>query len=224
MDGVPAFTTVFLDVDDTLYPSSSGVWQAIGQRINLYMQERLGIPSDRVRAVRDDYFRTYGTTLNGLIVNFDVNPLDYLTYVHDIPLEEMLRPDPELRSMLEGMPQQRVVLTNASREHAERVMRRLGICEVIDRVIDILDLEMTNKPLPEAYLRAMTLAGESDPSACVAVDDLLANLETAHGLGMTTVLVARDGEGPVVDYRIARLAELAGAVPGLRARLSSGPI
>jgi putative hydrolase of the HAD superfamily len=224
MDGVPAFTTVFLDVDDTLYPSSSGVWQAIGQRINLYMQERLGIPSDRVRAVRDDYFRTYGTTLNGLIVNFDVNPLDYLTYVHDIPLEEMLRPDPELRSMLEGMPQQRVVLTNASREHAERVMRRLGIREVIDRVIDILDLEMTSKPQPEAYLRALTLVGESDPSACVAVDDLLANLETAHGLGMTTVLVARDGEGPVVDYRIARLAELAGAVPGLRARLSSGPI
>jgi len=221
---VPTFTTVFLDVDDTLYPSSSGVWQAIGQRINHYMQERLGIPSDTVRAIRDEYFQTYGTTLNGLIANFGVDPSDYLRFVHDIPIEKMLQPDPELRSMLEGIPQQRVVLTNASRAHAERVMRRLGICEVIDRVIDILDLEMTNKPLPEAYLRALTLVGEADAAACVAVDDMLANLETAHNLGMTTVLVAGDGEGPVVDHRITRLAELAGAVPGLGARRSSGAV
>ena len=63
------YSTVFLDLDDTLYPSSNGVWDAIGERINLFMMERLAIEPDRVRVLRDSYFRNYGTTLHGLMAN-----------------------------------------------------------------------------------------------------------------------------------------------------------
>lgn len=210
--------TIFLDLDDTLYPSSSGIWDAIGLRINAYIEERLGISSDRVGSLRDEYFRSYGTTLNGLVANYHIDPRDYLAYVHDLPLEDRLQPDPDLRQMLETLPQKKVVLTNASREHAARVLDLLGVRHTIDRVIDILDLELTNKPRPEAFRRAQALAKEPKATACLVADDSIRNLLAAAGLGMTTVLVGQDSGETPVDYRISRIAELAQAVPGLMVR------
>ena len=60
------FTTLFFDLDDTLYPSSTGLWPAIKDRMNLYMIERLGIPENDVPFLREQYFKMYGTTLRGL--------------------------------------------------------------------------------------------------------------------------------------------------------------
>jgi len=41
------FTTLFFDLDDTLYPPATGLWEAIGSRINLYMTERMGFPPEQ---------------------------------------------------------------------------------------------------------------------------------------------------------------------------------
>lgn len=209
------FRVLFLDLDDTLYPSSSGVWQAIGERINDYIEVRLGIPRPQVAALRDRYFRTYGTTLNGLLRHHGVDPHDYLDYVHDLALEERLAPDRELRALLERLPQKRVVFTNASRGHAERVLAALDIRPAIDQVVDILALEMVNKPRPESYQRAMALAGEADARACVVVDDSPANLQAAAALGMTAVRVGPPGADGAEPLRIDRIGDLLRAVPDL---------
>lgn len=214
------FRTVFLDLDDTLYPNTSGVWEAIGERINLYMHEKVGIPVGRVAALRDQYFRAYGTTLNGLMLHHHVDPGDYLGYVHQVPIEEMIQPDPELQHTLRSLPQRKVVFTNASSEHAERVIRALGLEGAIDQVVDILALQMVNKPRPESFLKAMALSGETEAAACVTVDDAVRNLMTASSLGMTTVLVGRNDGCEAVDFCVARAAELIQAVPAL---LQSGP-
>jgi FMN phosphatase YigB (HAD superfamily) len=42
------FSTLFFDLDDTLYPNSTGLWNAIKHRMTLYMHERLGIPAEKV--------------------------------------------------------------------------------------------------------------------------------------------------------------------------------
>lgn len=207
--------TILFDLDDTLYPSSSGIWQAIGERINDYMRLRVGIPPEQVPTLRDEYSKIYGTTLNGLVALHRIQPEDYLEFVHDLPLEERLQPDLELRAMLESLPQRRVVVTNASRKHAERVLDRLGILHTIDAIVDILVLELCNKPQPEAYRRALGIIGETEPHACVAVDDMVANLQTAKGLGMTTVLVGNQRSDQGVDYHIARVAHLTRALPEL---------
>src|SRR6266545_4491981 len=60
------FTTLFIDLDDTLYPSSTGLWHAIKERMNLFMRERLYIPEAEIPSLREQYFNTYGTTLRGL--------------------------------------------------------------------------------------------------------------------------------------------------------------
>jgi putative hydrolase of the HAD superfamily len=212
---VRRYRTIFLDLDDTLYPNTSGVWGAIGERINRYMTERAGIPRAQVAALRDRYFREYGTTLNGLMLHHNVDPHDYLDYVHQVAIEDMIRPDPDLLETLRSLHQRRVVFTNASLGHALRVIRALGVESVIDQVVDIVALEMINKPTEESFRRAMALCGESEAAACVTVDDALRNLLTANALGMTTVLVGRDDGCEAVDFCIGRAAELTRAIPAL---------
>lgn len=210
-----SWRVVFLDLDDTLYPPSSGVWQAIGERIQAFMMDRLKLTYDEATQLRRRYFEQYGTTLNGLWHHHAVDPEDYLAYVHAVPLEEMIHPDPDLSSMLRELPQKRVIFTNANRRHAERVLACLGVSAQIDVIIDLFALEMTNKPEMAAYGRALELAGETDPRACVLADDLPRNLVPARALGMTTVLVGPEQQDGAADVRIERITDLTRVLPGL---------
>jgi putative hydrolase of the HAD superfamily len=209
------YTTLFLDLDDTLYPTSSGLWEAIKGRIDIFLIRRMGMAPETASRLRQRYLVEYGTTLNGLVAEHQVDPYEYLAFVHDLPVEKMLRPDPALRDLLARLPQRRVVLTNADRAHAQRVLNSLGIRSCIDLVIDILELEMVNKPQPQAYLRAMQLAGELRPDHCVLVDDRQQNLVPAHELGIVTVLVG--AEQPQSDgwLGIRSITELPEALPDL---------
>jgi putative hydrolase of the HAD superfamily len=209
------YSTVFLDLDDTLYPSSNGIWDAIGERINLFMMERLAIEPDRVRVLRDSYFHNYGTTLHGLMANHDADPDEYLDFVHDVPLEDMLLPNPLLKSMLGKLPQRRIVFTNASYGHVVRVLHRLGIEQEIDAIVDLLAMNMRHKPQPQSYQLALAAAEETDASACIMVDDRIDNLLPAAALGMTTVWMGIDTGEKSADHRIEVITDLIEAVPDL---------
>jgi FMN phosphatase YigB (HAD superfamily) len=74
---------------------------------------------------------------------------------------------------------------------------------------------MVNKPKQAAYTRALAMAGETDPRACVLADDLPRNLVPAAGMGMTTVLVGPAQQDGAADYRIERITDLTRALPGL---------
>lgn len=212
------FSTLFLDLDDTLYPSSSGVWERISERINRFMEERLSISPQKAQELRQFYLQKYGTTLRGLMLENGVDPEDYLAYVHAIDLEDRISPDPELAAMLEGMKVQRVIFTNASREHAQRVIRALGIQGCVDSIVAIRSLAFQNKPLPAAYRRAMQLSGEADPARCIITDDRVVNLIPAIRMGMTAVQVGDGETDPAVKHHISRLSELVDEMPELRQR------
>jgi putative hydrolase of the HAD superfamily len=202
------FRILFLDLDDTLYPSSAGLWEAIGDRILRFMVDVVGVPEDRAPTLRDEYFRAYGTTLTGLRIHQAIDPLEYLHYVHDLPLERYLSPDPASRAILAATPLRRVVFTNSDRRHAGRVLARLGMADVIDQIIDIIDLDWVPKPDEAAYTKAMALAGEPDPRACLLLDDLVRNLLPAERLGMTGVLVGRKDLTADTRIRIDSVREL----------------
>lgn len=209
------YRILFLDLDDTMYPSTSGLWDAIGDRINRYLLERLRLDPATVIEVRDRYLEKYGTTLNGLIAEHQIDPYEYLVFVHDVPLEQMLDPDPALAAMLGRLSQKRVIFTNSYLPHVERVLRRLGVEAHIDQVIDIVTLDYLNKPKEAAYYRALELSGEMEPAACVIVDDRSLNLEPAAEMGMRPVLV--DELGKVSDGlpRISRITQLVEVLPEL---------
>jgi len=209
------FTTLFLDLDDTLYPHTSGLWEAVGGRIQSFIEVRLNLSAEDASYLRAQYLAQFGTTLNGLMHNHQIDPMEYLDYVHDVPVENLIRPDPELQTMLASITIPRVIFTNAYLDYTIRVLKQLGISNLIDQVIDILTLEFSNKPDPEAYLRALALVGNPPSETCLLVDDRYPNLSTATEFGMTTVLVG-DGilEG-TVDYTIEQIHDLTNAVPQL---------
>ncbi len=198
------------DLDDTLYAAQSGLWTAIGDRIDRYLVERLGLAADGVRAKRREWFDTYGTTLNGLRTEHQVDPADYLAFVHDLPLEDFLQPNAALDAMLTRLPVEKVIFTNADAPHALRVVNRLGIAHHFQAVIDIQALAFANKPEPRAYQFVLDQLGAAGPE-CFFVDDAPRNLQPARMLGMMTVLVS---PAPVtarlarVDYVIADILDL----------------
>lgn len=203
-----SITTLLFDLDDTLYQPSSGVWRAIGERINRFMAERVGIPVERVAALRERYFVTFGTTLNGLRVNHGVDPEEYLAFVHDIPLDRLLAEDLPLQAMLARLPQRKVIFSNADRAHAERVLQRLGVANEFEQIIDIHSLGFINKPEPEAYTRAMALLGIAGAQECAIIDDQLRNLLPPKALGMRTVWVHPTGGEAEADFHIRSILEL----------------
>jgi pyrimidine 5'-nucleotidase len=210
-------TTLFFDLDDTLYPAASGLWQAIRKRMTTYMVERLGFSAEEVDHIRHDYFTNYGTTLRGLLIHYPgrVNVDDYLAYVHDLPLPEFIQPDPALRPFLLSLPQSRWIFTNADEAHATRVMCLLGIEDCFNGIADIRALGFACKPVVGAYHRALELAGETDPRKCILLDDSPRNLAPARQMGFFTILVGTNNPDPAACLSIASLYELTEAIPGL---------
>ena len=216
------FRVLFLDLDDTLYPSTTGLWAAIGVRIERYMVEVAGVPAEQAPGLRDDYFHRYGTTLTGLRLHQGIDPLDYLRFVHAIPVEDYLQPDLTTRAVLASVPLKKIVLTNADRWHAARVLGRLGLTEVIDQVVDIMDLDWVHKPAEEAYRRALALAGETEARACLLLDDLARNLKPAAQMGMTTVLVGSKDPSTEAHFHMGTMHDLPGVFRSLG--IASSPV
>ena len=212
------FTTLFFDLDATLYPASNGLWDQIRLRIYRYLAEKVGLPEEEIPRTRDYYLSTYGTTLEGLRIHHQIDPQEYLDYVHDLPLEDYLQPDPVLKELLGGLPQRLWVFTNSDFRHACRVLDRLGIRDQFTGIVDLFALNFKVKPNPDAYRAALRLSGDPDPVRCVLFDDLLPNLVAAKQLGFTTTLVGKNGQSAGVDYHLENLRDLQRVMPGLWAR------
>ncbi len=202
------FSTLFIDLDDTLYSHGNGIWKAVRVRIDKYMHEVMGMREDEIPALRAEYFQNYGTTLRGLQTHHDVDALDYMEYVHDIPLGDYLNPDPALRATLDSLPQKLYIFTNANAGHAKRVMEALGVRACFEGVIDVVAMEYYCKPNPEAFRRAMKIAGESDPERCLLADDLLQTLKKARQMGFYTVLVGDSPSNNTAHAHITNIKEL----------------
>lgn len=190
--------TLFIDLDDTLYPQSSGVWDMLAARIDLYLLERMHIAPHEITPLRQHYFKTYGTTLRGLQLEHQVDMEDYLTFVHDVPIEKLLSADMALKQALLDCPLEKIILTNSDLRHAKRVLKALGIQTCFSRIIDINALAPYCKPQPEAFSKALQLASLSTAQGCMLFDDSIRNLHAAQSLGFTCIQVGAGNPSPDV--------------------------
>jgi putative hydrolase of the HAD superfamily len=200
-------TTLLIDLDDTLYPATSGLWEAIRRRIDLYVETKFSLSHAEASDLRRNLFMQYGTTLRGLQTVYSVDAEEYLAFVHDVPLDHFIQPDPALRQALLACPQRKVIFTNADSSHARRVLNVLSLNGLFEQILDIHVFDPYCKPMPEAFTIALKLLGETPPR-CVVVDDSLPNLATAHDLGMHTVWVTTKPPAPPVDVVIPTLGDL----------------
>ncbi len=216
MNRTPCFRFLLCDLDDTLYPVDAGVMEAVGERINRFMSERLDIPPEIAPRLRSYYHEQYGTSMRGLMLHYGINPESYLEFVHDLPLADHIRPDPALDAVLASISLTRVIVTNASREHALGVLNLLGIRHRFDRIIDVRDFGFHSKPHRAAYEQSLQLLG-ARAEECIIVEDSARNLAPAMEMGMFGVLV-RNGSSTVqpapdtADIIIDTILELGEAI------------
>ena len=175
------------DLDNTLYPAASRLFDQVDWRMTQFVADLLGLERLAARQVQKDYFRTYGTTMRGLMTKHGVDPVSFMDYVHDIDLSALPQ-DPTLSDALGKLPGRKVIFTNGSTAHALNVTRHVGIDHHFEGFFDIVDAEFVPKPAPATYQAVCARFG-IEPSQAVMVEDMAKNLVPAAALGMTTVWV-----------------------------------
>jgi putative hydrolase of the HAD superfamily len=207
-------THLLFDLDDTLYPPGLGVVARVDRRITAFMVERLGMTPEAANALRARYREAHGTTMHGLALHHRVEPDDYLACIHAVELDDLLAPDAALRAMLDRLPHEKSVFTNAPACHATRVLDRLGVRECFGAVFSLERLAYVPKPEPAAFAVVLE-ALDASPAGCLLVDDRADNLRTARGLGMRGVLVGAAAAPPdlEVDAAVASVLELERVLP-----------
>jgi putative hydrolase of the HAD superfamily len=188
-------TWVF-DLDNTLYPHHINLWQQVDVRIREFVADYLKVSDDEAFRIQKDFYRRYGTTMRGLMIEHGLSADDFLDYVHLID-HSPLEPDPALGAALEKLPGRKLILTNGSRDHAEKVLQRLEIHPHFEDVFDIIAAELEPKPAAGTYQRFLARHA-IDPRGAAMFEDLARNLVTPHALGMRTVLVIPDGTREVI--------------------------
>lgn len=175
------------DLDNTLYAPELNLWGQIDVRMRDYIALRLNLPKDKAFQLQKQYYRDYGTSLRGLMIEHDFNPDDFLNYVHDIDHSE-LHPNDHLIDALHALSGRKYIFTNGSTKHAQNVLHHLGLNDVFDDIFDIVAADFTPKPHYETYaqfLKKHEIAAET----AVMFEDLPRNLEVPAALGMTSVLL-----------------------------------
>jgi putative hydrolase of the HAD superfamily len=171
------------DLDNTLYRADNGIFAQIEKRMTEYVMAFLKLPPEQAYVRQKELYRRYGTTLNGMMQEHGTEPEDYLGYVHDIDLSELVA-DAGLAAAIAALPGRRFVFTNGC------------------RVWDIRTIAFAPKPKAEAYASVVRESGVTCAEAAM-FDDIARNLVPARALGMTTVWLKTDSpwgkQGPLMD-------------------------
>ena len=178
------------DLDNTLYPPSSRLFDQVNGRISAFVQDFLSLDPEAAHRLQRQYFHEFGTTMRGLMTNHALEPEGYLEYVHDIDLSP-IAPAPGLDAALARLPGRKIIFTNASTPYAERVLDRIGVKRHFEAIFDIAAAGYHGKPYPSAYETLIARHGIA-PQRAVFLDDIARNLEPASALGITTVWVTHD--------------------------------
>jgi putative hydrolase of the HAD superfamily len=134
--------------------------------------------------------------MRGMMTEHGVSADDYLAYVHQID-HSPLQPNPAMGAAIAKLPGRKLILTNGSTDHVDKVLERLGIGAHFEAVFDIIAAELEPKPALRTYQKFLALHNV-EPKSSAMFEDLARNLVIPHQLGMTTVLVVPDGTKIVV--------------------------
>ena len=208
--GLPSSRRVWIfDLDNTLHDARVRIFPDMHRQMNEYLQRTFGVDAAGADEIRERFWRTYGTTLNGLMRHHGADPRHFLRETHVFPeLADMVVHENALRHALARLGGTKLVFSNAPRHYVEEVLRAIGLRRYFRAVYAIEDARYRGKPALHGFHRLLR-NHHLDPHRCAFVDDALENLRSAHRLGMTTVWVSPQRRHvPYVDLRVASVTEL----------------
>ncbi|XP_050236185.1 suppressor of disruption of TFIIS-like [Mercurialis annua] len=240
---VSKYDTLIFDVDDTLYPLSTGFSKQCTINIQEYMIQKLGIQENKVSALNQELYKNYGTSMAGLkAIGYDFDNDDYHSYVHGRLPYDNLKTDHVLRSLLLSLPIRKVIFSNADEIHVAKILRRLGLEDCFERIISFESInpnhKTTNcnvkfasenlnldnlvlpkspiicKPFEDAFEMAFKLAN-INPQTTVFFDDSIRNIQGGKRMGLKTVLVGGSNRIGGADYALESIHNIKEALPEL---------
>ncbi|MBQ8346178.1 MAG: pyrimidine 5'-nucleotidase [Alphaproteobacteria bacterium] len=176
------------DLDDTLYPPSNEIYSQMARRIRAYIMRALGIDEETASVVQKDYYKKYGATVHGLMVEHNISPEDFTDYVHELDLSS-LQENPQLKACLDALPGKKYVFTNGAYHHAERVLKKLNIYSCFSGIFSIREAGYVPKPAEQTYLKMMRTF-HIKPQEGIMFDDSPANILAAKKVGLRTVWIS----------------------------------
>lgn len=136
-----AFTHVdywVFDLDNTLYPPHARLFDQIERLMADYVIRELNVTEEKAQTLRRKYWQEYGTTLAGLMHVHNIDPDPYLHEVHQLDLSH-IEEAPNLRKAISDLPGRKIIYTNGSRAHGERVSSARGLDGVFDAIYGVED-------------------------------------------------------------------------------------
>lgn len=188
------------DIDDTLYPKSSGLDKIIQDSITAHICKYLGIEEKEARELCVDYYHKYGSTICGLMKTTDIKPRKFVREVHQNLDLSCIKPNPRMEVALSKIFGKKYVFTNGSYCHGLRICKKLGIEKNIDGFFGAQSTNFIPKPDPRAFKEFFTRY-QIDPKEAIFFDDSFKNLAAIHQMGTKTVWIA-ESQNELDDYKI----------------------
>ncbi len=199
------------DCDGVLYKDLEKVFGQVSKKMTEYIAKKLNLDLKKAKELQTNYFHKYNTSLNGLMIHHEINPDEFLKYVHDINLD-FLEKDLVLRKELLKLEAKKIVFTNGSNDHVANITKHLGIDDLFDGVFDIVDCNFIPKPAIESYEK-LSKKFNINPNETLFIEDIAKNLEPAKKLGMKTVWLInneywgkKDSDKDFIDLKIKNLS------------------
>lgn len=202
------------DLDNTLYRADAQFFSQIDRKMTEYIATYLKIDTVSARALQKQYLVDYGTSLSGLMAVHNMDPAEFLDFVHDVDVS-MLSPNPLLREHIKKLPGHKYIFTNGSRGHAKNIASHLDLYDLFDGSFAIEDADYVPKPHPAPF-EVFCARFHIDPKTAIMFEDGVRNLKVPKEMGMATVLIhsdqdwsaepkavrpaGKDSQAPWVDY------------------------
>ncbi len=176
------------DLDNTLYPPAVNLFSQIEVLMTKYVSETLQLDHAQANHLRDHYWKTYGTTLAGLMAEHKIDPDPFLLEVHDIDFA-VLPPAPDLAAAISALPGRKIVYTNGTEPYARNVLAARKLDGIFDAVYGVEHASYRPKP-EQAAFEAVFALDNLPPQQGAMFEDDIRNLTAPHAMGMRTVHVA----------------------------------
>ena len=150
---------LIFDLDNTLYPSSAQMDKGITTRMMNCVAEFFNTTYEEAVKIRAKNITNFSTTLEWLRSEGLTDIETYFSKVHPQNEADELQPDLNLRPYLESIRLPKIILTNAPKEHAERVLNKLGIADLFLDICDIRCSDFYGKPYPLSFEIALQKIG-----------------------------------------------------------------
>jgi len=205
----PSRRVWIFDLDNTLHDARSRIFPAMHDQINAFLRRQFDVDEAGANTMREHFWRTYGTTLNGLMRHHGADPRHFLRETHVFPeLAGMVVHENALKHALKLLGGTKLVFSNAPRHYVEQVLQAISLKRYFDAVYTIEDARYRGKPALHGF-HYLLRKHKLDPHRCAFIDDMLENLRAAHRLGMSTVWVSSARRSVTfVDLRVSSVVQL----------------